>query len=66
MTPLRQTHTFATLEISGAAYDEIRAKLVDAGYQHAFIDDAIDMSGIGLVRIPVETISGEQARPLEG
>jgi hypothetical protein len=47
---LTSTHTFATLEVSAAAYDEIKAKLVEAEYQHAFIDDAIDMHGIGLVK----------------
>lgn len=47
---LRQTHTFAELEISAAAYDEIKQKLQDAGYDHAFIDGAIDMHGIGLTK----------------
>jgi hypothetical protein len=47
---LRQTHTFAELEVSPTTYDEIRQKLEDAGYQHAFVDSAIDMHGIGLTR----------------
>lgn len=47
----RQTHTFAELELSQPAYDEIRAKLEAAGYQHAFLDGgAIDMHGIGVTR----------------
>lgn len=51
------THTFAELEVSPAAYDEIRGLLEAAGYQHAFLDGgAIDMHGIGLVR-------GEAAPP---
>lgn len=52
------THTYVTMEVSQAAYDEIRQKLVDAGYQHAIhdhnfqIDECLDMHGIALV--PVE------------
>lgn len=47
----RQTHTFATLEVSAAAYDEIAAKLREAEYDHAFMSGgAIDMHGIGLIR----------------
>jgi hypothetical protein len=47
------THTYAVLEISRKAYDEIHAKLEDAGYQHAFIHedegrDVIDMHGIAV------------------
>lgn len=46
---MRSTHTYAVLEISNAAYDEIRAKLEAAGYQHAFMDDGeIDMHGIAV------------------
>jgi len=46
---LKQTHTFAVLEVSKAAYDEIATKLRAAGYDHAFVaDDQIDMHGIGL------------------
>lgn len=49
---IHSTHTVATLEVEPATYDEIRQKLEDAGYQHAFLDDGgvIDMHGIGLVR----------------
>ena len=45
------TYTLATLEVSPAAYDEIRGKLEAAGYQHA-IDAAgtLDMTHIGLVK----------------
>lgn len=46
------THTFAVLEISAAAYDEIKSKLEAAGYQHTFIEEdekiLIDMHGIAL------------------
>ena len=50
---LRTTYTFVELEVSSAVYDEIAAKLREAGYDHAFIEGAngaIDMHGIGLVR----------------
>jgi hypothetical protein len=43
------TYTFATLEVSADTYGEISAKLRAAGYDHAFVDCAIDMHGIGLV-----------------
>ena len=46
------THTFTVLRISRPAYDEIRAKLEKAGYDHAFIEQngeiLIDMDGIAL------------------
>lgn len=44
------TYTFALLEISQTAFDEIANKLTDAGYTHAFSDGGkvIDMHGIGL------------------
>lgn len=45
---LRSTHTYAILELSPAAYSEIREKLANAGYQHAFNGDVIDMHGIGV------------------
>lgn len=44
------THTFAELEVSEGAYDEIAQKLKDAGYEHAFIGETIDMHGIGLTK----------------
>lgn len=46
------THTYALLELSPAAYSEIRARLVSAGYEHAIHSDdgraVIDMHGIGV------------------
>lgn len=48
---LSSTHSFAELELSPAAYDEIAGKLRDAGYHHSFCDNgAIDMHGIGITR----------------
>jgi hypothetical protein len=51
--PLRQTHTYVILPLSAAAYREIRAKLRDAGYDHAFQDvgapsEVIDMHGLAV------------------
>ena len=51
------SHTYATLEISAQAFDEIAAKLRDAGYDHAFDDGGmtIDMHGLGLVKAQPST-----------
>jgi hypothetical protein len=47
----RQAHTYVTLEVSVAAYDEIRTKLIDAGYIHVFRNQGeIDMHGLALTR----------------
>jgi hypothetical protein len=54
---LRTTYTYAELEVSAAAYDEIAGKLRAADYGHAFHDGTIDMHGIGLTRandVPLE------------
>ena len=50
---LRSTHTFVTLAISKEAYQEIKQKLLAAGYNHSFVydfndEETIDMHGIGL------------------
>jgi hypothetical protein len=49
---MRVTHTYAILEVSPTTYAEIRAKLLTAGYEHAFHcddkGDAIDMHGIAI------------------
>ena len=43
------THTFTILKISQPAYDEIKLKLKDAGYEHTFLEDGvIDMHGIAI------------------
>ena len=44
------THSFAELEVSELAYNEIKRKLKEAGYEHAFIEGAIDMKGIALTK----------------
>lgn len=44
------THSLARLEISPAAYEEIKALFVKAGYDHVFLSDGMmNMNGIGIV-----------------
>ena len=43
------TRTYAVLELSAAAWDEIATKLRAAGYDHAFMEGGeIDMHGIAV------------------
>lgn len=42
------SRTYAILKVSSEAYTEIKQKLKDAGYDHAFVDGNIDMRGIAL------------------
>ena len=43
------TYTYAICQLSRAAFDEIAAKLREAGYDHAFEEnEVIDMRGIGV------------------
>ena len=48
----RTTHTYAILDLSPEAYQEIRAKLLEAGHEHAIEGDeageVIDMHGIAI------------------
>lgn len=57
MRNLRTTHTYAVLQISRAAYDEIRGKLLEADYGHALHREEgfelIDMRGIALQSLEV-------------
>ncbi len=53
------TRTFATLEVSPATFNEIFEKLSEAEYHHAFVDDHIDMHGIGLWTKKVEKALAE-------
>lgn len=51
------THTYAVLPVSAAAYEEIKAKLEEAGYADQFHELSgrgvvIDMHGIALQREP--------------
>lgn len=42
------SHTYTILELSKQAVDEIRKGFKEAGYQHAFHDDVIDMHGVAV------------------
>lgn len=43
------TYTLAELEVSAETYNEIKQKLEEAGYDHAFLDNGlINMKGIAL------------------
>ncbi len=47
------TYTYVVLDLSKAAFDEIKAKLAAAGYEHAFHQDSerglvIDMNGLAV------------------
>ena len=51
--PLRTTHTYVILEVTGAAFAEIEDALRGAGYDHVFDEDnefgvVMDMQGIAL------------------
>lgn len=49
----RHTHTYVTLDVSRATYDEIAGKLKANAYGHCFNEAGeIDMSGIALVTDP--------------
>jgi hypothetical protein len=48
------THTYAIVEVSPSVYDEVKATLIAAGYEHA-IDDregVIDLDGLALQSDP--------------
>lgn len=44
------THTVATMELPVNVWELIARKLREAGYDHVFDGDLIDMTGIGLVK----------------
>jgi hypothetical protein len=50
---INATRTYAELELSASAYDEIERKLLGAGYEHMFLrgpGSPIDMQGIAVIR----------------
>jgi hypothetical protein len=55
-------HTYAVLQVSAAAYNEVRRLLEDAGYGHAFHQDddrvLIDMHGIALSKDAADSAYG--------
>lgn len=55
------SRTYAKMQVTTPAFEEIKAKLVEAGYDQALLDEgnALDMHGIALVAIEVP-IPGKQ------
>lgn len=53
------THTFATLGVSKAAFDEITQKLREAGYNHGFVDGFIDIWNVSPMKpvTPTELVN---------
>lgn len=43
------TYTYVTMGVSQAVFNEVRRRLLDAGYTHAVEDGTLDMHGIALV-----------------
>lgn len=47
------THTYAILEVSREAFDDVAERLRKAGYHQAFHGDKIDMHGLALTVVPL-------------
>jgi hypothetical protein len=63
----RPTHTYATLDVPAALYDDVRRKLIAAGYDHCLDPNdpengPIDMTGIALTPDRVSCPSPTLAR----
>lgn len=72
---MRTTHTYVSMEISRACFEEIKQKFLGAGYTHAIMparygeEETLDMHGIGLQvqeERPVESGHLEVGRDLAG
>lgn len=63
---IKQTHTFSILEISQAAYEEIKGKLIEAGYQQTIMEEGerevIDMNGIAITAEVFESVDTKNVR----
>lgn len=54
---IRSTHTYAIMELSPAAYAEIRSKLIEAGYSQSIMREGeLDMDGLA---VALETAAPE-------
>jgi len=55
---IKQTHTFSILELSSVAYEEIKSKLIEAGWGHVIMEEdgkeVIDMNGIAVSKEVIE------------
>jgi hypothetical protein len=61
------THTYALLEVPQVFYNQVKAKLLEAGYQHAIQDESrtgreecLDMHGIALIAAADENCEEHQ------
>lgn len=57
---IRSTYTYATMEVTQAVFDEVKARLVEADYKHALHDNGntLDMHGLALVAMPERKLEG--------
>ena len=69
---IRQTRTHVLLELSAKAYDEIKEKLLEAGYEHAVLDslpdhrqERIDMHGIAIITTVTKGRKGHKGRRMK-
>lgn len=53
------THTYALLEVLPSTWRDVRKRLEQADYDHAFHDNAIDMHGIALIEMHRPPYEGE-------
>lgn len=64
---LRSTYSYVVMDLSPAAYDEIRQKMLEAGYHqavHGGMDDGrvvVDMHGIAVAREAAEEPAQDQS-----
>ena len=63
---IKQTHTFSILAVSKAAYEEIKGKLIEAGYEHAVMNEGeqevIDMHGVAITPEVLESVDMKNVR----
>jgi hypothetical protein len=53
------THTYAFLEVLPSTWHDVRKRLEQADYVHAFHDNAIDMHGLALIEMRRPPYEGE-------
>lgn len=57
---MTHTHTYAIMEVTSPVYEEVRTKLLTAGYKHAVDDDAMHLDMHGVALAPSETAPPER------
>lgn len=56
---MRVTHTYSLLEVLPSTWHDVKKRLEQADYGHAFHDNAIDMHGIALIEMHRPPYEGE-------